>query len=59
MYGMVQIVLSQIPNFRKLSFLSKIAAAMSFAYSFIGICLSLARLIQGIQLHAAAVHTHI
>ncbi|KAK1351968.1 Amino acid permease 6 [Heracleum sosnowskyi] len=46
-YGVVQIVLSQIPNFHKLTYLSLVAAAMSFAYSFIGIALSLAKIIQG------------
>ncbi|XP_074343207.1 amino acid permease 6-like [Apium graveolens] len=44
---MVQIVLSQIPNFRKLSCVSKIASAMSFTYSLIGIALSLAKILQG------------
>lgn len=46
-YGIVQIVLSQIPNFNKLAYLSLIAAAMSFAYSFIGAALSMTKLIQG------------
>lgn len=44
---MVEIVLSQIPNFHKLTLLSLIAAVMSFSYSFIGIGLSLAKLIEG------------
>ncbi|KAL1802247.1 hypothetical protein ACET3Z_030894 [Daucus carota] len=46
-YGLVQIVLSQIPNFNELYFLSIISAAMSFACSFIGIALSLAIIVQG------------
>ncbi|WOG82812.1 hypothetical protein DCAR_0101980 [Daucus carota subsp. sativus] len=46
-YGVVQIVLSQIPNFHKLAYLSIVAATMSFAYSFIGIALSLTKIIQG------------
>ncbi|TMX04971.1 hypothetical protein EJD97_003756 [Solanum chilense] len=43
-FGVMQILLSQIPNFHKLSFLSIIAAAMSFAYSFIGLGLSIAKI---------------
>jgi len=45
--GIVEIFLSQIPNFHKLSWLSIIAAATSFGYAFIGIGLSLATVIQG------------
>lgn len=41
-FGIVQIILSQIPNFRKLSFLSIIAAVMSFSYASIGIGLAIA-----------------
>ncbi|GAA0184791.1 hypothetical protein LIER_32079 [Lithospermum erythrorhizon] len=44
-FGIVQLVLSQIPNFHKLSWLSIVAAIMSFAYSTIGLGLSLARII--------------
>ncbi|XP_009792204.1 amino acid permease 6-like [Nicotiana sylvestris] len=43
-FGIFQIILSQIPNFHKLSFLSLIAAVMSFAYSFIGLGLSIAKI---------------
>jgi len=45
--GTVQIVLSQIPNFHNLSWLSIIAAIMSFGYALIGAGLSLATVIQG------------
>lgn len=41
-FGVVQIILSQIPNFHKLSFLSIIAAIMSFSYASIGIGLAIA-----------------
>ncbi|PHT98225.1 Amino acid permease 6 [Capsicum chinense] len=41
-FGVLQILLCQIPNFHRLSFLSIIAAVMSFAYSFIGLGLSIA-----------------
>uniref|UniRef100_A0A0D3AAA9 Amino acid transporter transmembrane domain-containing protein n=1 Tax=Brassica oleracea var. oleracea TaxID=109376 RepID=A0A0D3AAA9_BRAOL len=46
-FGIIQIVLSQIPNFHKLSFLSIIAAVMSFSYSSIGTGLALADLASG------------
>ncbi|WJX10054.1 hypothetical protein P8452_00820 [Trifolium repens] len=45
--GIVEIFLSQIPNFHKLSWLSIVAATTSFGYAFIGIGLSLATIIQG------------
>ncbi|CAI8604795.1 unnamed protein product [Vicia faba] len=43
-FGVSQIFLSQIPNFHDLSWLSIIAAIMSFGYSFIGIVLSIAKI---------------
>ncbi|CAH2038424.1 unnamed protein product [Thlaspi arvense] len=46
-FGMIQIVLSQIPNFHKLSFLSIIAAIMSFSYASIGIGLAIATVASG------------
>ncbi|KAK2968916.1 hypothetical protein RJ640_018608 [Escallonia rubra] len=46
-FGIIQIVLSQIPNFHELSVLSIIAAVMSFAYSSIGIGLSVAKVAGG------------
>ncbi|XP_058739211.1 amino acid permease 6-like isoform X2 [Vicia villosa] len=42
-FGVSQIFLSQIPNFHDLSWLSILAAIMSFGYSFIGIGLSIAQ----------------
>nr|GMD60719.1 amino acid permease 3 [Ipomoea batatas] len=44
LFGVAQIILSQIPNFHKLSFLSIVAAVMSFAYSSIGLGLSIDRI---------------
>ena len=41
-FGVVEIFLSQLPNFHKLSFLSIIAAVMSFSYASIGIGLAIA-----------------
>uniref|UniRef100_A0A2N9IRJ5 Amino acid transporter transmembrane domain-containing protein n=1 Tax=Fagus sylvatica TaxID=28930 RepID=A0A2N9IRJ5_FAGSY len=43
----IQILLSQIPNFHKLSWLSILAAIMSFAYSSIGLGLSVAKVVGG------------
>ncbi|XP_073026918.1 amino acid permease 6-like [Primulina eburnea] len=45
--GLIQIFLSQIPNFHKLSLLSIVAAVMSFAYSSIGLSLSMAKIAEG------------
>ncbi|XP_055810648.1 amino acid permease 6-like [Solanum dulcamara] len=42
-FAVIQIILSQIPNFHKLSWLSILAAIMSFAYSLIGLGLSIAK----------------
>ncbi|XP_019416792.1 PREDICTED: amino acid permease 1-like isoform X2 [Lupinus angustifolius] len=45
--GIIEIILSQIPNFHDLAWLSILAAIMSFGYSLIGVGLSLATVIQG------------
>ena len=45
--GAVEIILSQIPSFAELEWLSILAAVMSFGYAGIGIGLSLATIIQG------------
>nr|GLL18317.1 amino acid permease 6-like [Ipomoea trifida] len=42
-FAAIQLFLSQIPNFHELSWLSIVAAVMSFAYSSIGIGLSIAK----------------
>uniref|UniRef100_A0A1J3F226 Amino acid permease 8 n=1 Tax=Noccaea caerulescens TaxID=107243 RepID=A0A1J3F226_NOCCA len=46
-FGMVQLILSQIPNFHKLSFLSIIASVMSFSYASIGTGLAIAAVASG------------
>jgi hypothetical protein len=46
-FGIVQIFFSQVPNFHDLSWLSILAAIMSFSYSSIAVGLSLARTISG------------
>ncbi|XP_076938289.1 amino acid permease 6-like [Bidens hawaiensis] len=43
-FAVIQIFLSQVPNFHKLSPISIVAAVMSFTYSFIGIGLSIAKI---------------
>ncbi|KAG4402894.1 hypothetical protein GLYMA_02G303700v4 [Glycine max] len=45
LFGAIQIVLSQIPNFHNIKWLSVVAAIMSFTYSFIGMGLSIAQII--------------
>jgi hypothetical protein len=40
-FGIVQIVLSQIPNLHNINWLSVVAAITSFAYCFIGMGLSI------------------
>ncbi|XP_072974480.1 probable amino acid permease 7 [Typha angustifolia] len=45
LFGAVQVVLSQIPDFHNMAWLSVVAAIMSFSYSFIGFALGLAKTI--------------
>ena len=42
-FGTSEIIMSQIPNFDKLSWLSVVAAVMSFTYSGIGLALGIAK----------------
>lgn len=44
-FGAVQLILSQAPDFHNIQSLSVIAAVMSFAYSFIGFGLGVAKVI--------------
>ncbi|XP_061337615.1 probable amino acid permease 7 [Gastrolobium bilobum] len=46
LFGVVQIVLSQIPNFHDIKWLSVVAAIMSFTYSFIGMGLSILQAVE-------------
>jgi len=48
-FGMLQILLSQIPNFHKLTCLSTVAAITSFCYALIGSGLSLAVVVSGMS----------
>lgn len=45
LFGAVEVVFSQIPNFHDMDWLSVIAAIMSFAYTFIGMALGFAKVI--------------
>ena len=45
LFGVVQVVMSQIPDFHNMEWLSVVAAIMSFTYSFIGFGLGLAQVI--------------
>ncbi|KAL6296764.1 hypothetical protein ACE6H2_004906 [Prunus campanulata] len=49
-FGISEIVLSQIPNFDKLSWLSIVAAVMSFTYSGIGLALEIAEVAEDIRI---------
>ncbi|KAL3643294.1 hypothetical protein CASFOL_014109 [Castilleja foliolosa] len=46
LYGVVQIFMSQIPDFHSMEWLSIVAALMSFAYSSIGLGLGLSKVIE-------------
>ncbi|GMI88309.1 amino acid permease 1, NEUTRAL AMINO ACID TRANSPORTER 2 [Hibiscus trionum] len=46
-FGIIEIILSQIPNFHELSWLSQLAAVMSLGYSCIGLGLSIAKVAGG------------
>lgn len=43
-FGIIEILLSQIPDFHELSWLSILAAIMSFGYASIGVALSIAKI---------------
>lgn len=42
-FGVMEVALSQFPSLENITWVSVVAAAMSFAYSLIGLCLSAAR----------------
>ncbi|CAN1284846.1 Amino acid permease 1, partial [Linum perenne] len=46
-FGVIEVLLSQLPNFHKLAFISVIAALMSFAYATIGLALCIAKIAEG------------
>ncbi|KAH6822828.1 amino acid permease 7 [Perilla frutescens var. hirtella] len=52
-FGIIQVIVSQIPNFRNIKWLSAIAATMSFAYSIIGSGLGLAKVIENGEINGS------
>ncbi|CAN6679364.1 unnamed protein product [Malus baccata var. baccata] len=52
-FGIPEIILSQIPNFDKLSWLSIVAAVMSFTYSGIGLALGVAKVAENGKIKAS------
>ncbi|KAG0465470.1 hypothetical protein HPP92_019634 [Vanilla planifolia] len=46
-FGMIQIVLSQLPDLHNITWLSVLAAVMSFSYSIIGVVLAMYQVISG------------
>ncbi|XP_075511882.1 LOW QUALITY PROTEIN: amino acid permease 6-like [Primulina tabacum] len=58
-FAAIQLVLSQIPNFHKLWWLSIMAAVMSFAYSTIGVGLSIARVAGGAHVRTSLTGTSV
>ncbi|KAJ7559606.1 hypothetical protein O6H91_04G092800 [Diphasiastrum complanatum] len=55
MFGAIQLVLSQIPDFSRISSLSMIAAVMSFSYSFIGLGLGIHKTFESGHSHGTAI----
>ncbi|XVF70971.1 hypothetical protein PTKIN_Ptkin11bG0205000 [Pterospermum kingtungense] len=45
-FGVIQLILSQIPDFHNIQWLSIVAAIMSFAYALIGLALGMAKVIE-------------
>lgn len=43
LFGLVEVVLSQLPSLEKVTFISVVAAVMSFTYSFVALFLSAAK----------------
>ncbi|XP_048329922.2 probable amino acid permease 7 isoform X1 [Ziziphus jujuba] len=50
LFGVVQILLSQLPNFHNLKWLSIVAAIMSFGYCFIGLGLGFAKVVGNVYI---------
>ncbi|KAA8523505.1 hypothetical protein F0562_009928 [Nyssa sinensis] len=46
LFGVIQIVVSQIPDFHNMAWLSTVAAIMSFSYAFIGTALGFAKVVE-------------
>lgn len=55
MFGLVQIVVSQIPNFHDMAWLSILAAIMSFCYASIGFILGFAKVVENREIKGSIV----
>uniref|UniRef100_A0A5B7BVW1 Amino acid transporter transmembrane domain-containing protein n=1 Tax=Davidia involucrata TaxID=16924 RepID=A0A5B7BVW1_DAVIN len=55
LFGAIQIVMSQIPDFHNMAWLSIVAALMSFSYSFIGLALGFAKVIENGEIKGSIV----
>uniref|UniRef100_A0A5B7AZ72 Putative amino acid permease 7 isoform X1 n=1 Tax=Davidia involucrata TaxID=16924 RepID=A0A5B7AZ72_DAVIN len=55
LFGVIQIVMSQIPDFHNMAWLSAVAAIMSFSYSFIGMALGFAKVIENRKIEGSIV----
>lgn len=53
LFGVLQIFMSQIPNFHNMLWLSVVAAVMSFAYSSIGLGLAFGQIIENRQIEGS------
>ncbi|KAL5548838.1 hypothetical protein UlMin_004069 [Ulmus minor] len=53
LFGLLQIVVSQIPDFHDMEWLSVIAAIMSFSYAFIGLGLGFGKVIENETIHGS------
>ncbi|EXB51063.1 hypothetical protein L484_023766 [Morus notabilis] len=53
LFGALQIVVSQIPDFHNMEWLSVVAAIMSFTYAFIGFGLGFAKVIENGEIHGS------
>lgn len=56
LFGFIQLVFSQIPDFHNMEVLSIMAAVMSFAYTFIGLGLGFAKVIGTLVLNLVVIY---
>ena len=59
MFGAAEIIFSQIPDFDQISWLSIVAAVMSFTYSSIGLALGIAKVAGKINQLVIRINIHV
>lgn len=59
MFGIIEIILAQIPDLSHIWWLSIVAAAMSFTYSTIGVGLALSRIIGMLPIYRFQTYVYI